>query len=400
MMKKYCLLAGLLSFFLTLQVRSEAINNGSWRFELQTQKAKIPFIITLTQSQDKLQGQLFNGKETIPLNDIVHRGNSISIPLDPYEISLELRKESASKLTGHLVKHSKSPKVQIPVSGKFGQGERFPGPKKTPVIQLTGNWAVKLVHTANHKEPGVIVFKQVGNKLTGSILTTAGDYRYLEGYVSGNEFQAASFDGVYNYLLKGEVNSGQLKAEILGHSKTMVEGKLDAQASLPDAYKQTQLNALKFSFPNLKGEQVSLNDPQFKNKPVIIQFFGSWCPNCIDEMNYLVPWYSSNKSRGIEVIALSFERSLNEMEAKKQLSKIQKRYNVPYPLLLAGSTSADKPTEKIPGLKNFMSFPTTVFLNKAHQVVKVHAGFTGPSTGEFYEKWKSEFNQTVNELLK
>lgn len=399
MMKKYYFLAGLISSFLILPVRSEAIQNGSWRFELETQKAQIPFIITLTQSQDKLHGQLYNGKETIPLNNIIHRGNSISIPLDPYEISLELRKDTAAKLTGHLVKHNKSPKILLPVSGVFGQGERFPGPKKTPVIQLTGTWAVTLAHTSN-KEPGVIVFKQEGNKLTGSILTRTGDYRYLEGYVSGNEFQAASFDGVYNYLLKGEVNNGQLKAAILGHSKTMLEGKLDANASLPDAYKQTQLNSLNFSFPNLKGQKVSLNDPQFKNKPVVIQFFGSWCPNCIDEMNYLVPWYNTNKGRGIEVVALSFERSLNEAEAKKQLSKVQKRYNVPYPLLLAGSTGSDKPMEKIPGLKNFISFPTTVFLNKSHQVVKVHAGFTGPSTGEFYEKWKSEFNQTVNELLK
>lgn len=56
--------------------------------------------------------------------------------------------------------------------------------------------------------------------------------------------------------------------------------------------------------------------------------------------------------------------------------------------------------EKIPGLKNFISFPTTVFLNKKHEVVKVHAGFTGPSTGAFFEKWKQEFNATVNELVK
>jgi hypothetical protein len=47
-----------------------------------------------------------------------------------------------------------------------------------------------------------------------------------------------------------------------------------------------------------------------------------------------------------------------------------------------------------------MSFPTTVFLNKKHEVVKVHAGFNGPSTGEFFETWKKEFNQTVDELLK
>ena len=73
---------------------------------------------------------------------------------------------------------------------------------------------------------------------------------------------------------------------------------------------------------------------------------------------------------------------------------------IPYTVLIAGSTSQDKPADKIPGIKNFISFPTTVFLNKKHEVVKVHAGFTGPSTGEFYQKWKTEFNQTVDELLK
>lgn len=196
------------------------------------------------------------------------------------------------------------------------------------------------------------------------------------------------------------MKDGKLQASLQGNSVTEIEGKFDKNAQLPDAYKQTQLDSLSFTFPNLKGEKISLSDTKFKNKPVIIQFFGSWCPNCIDEMNYLIPWYQSNQDRGIEIIALAFELSQNEALAKKQLMKVQKKYNVPYPLLLAGATSADKPMEKIPGLKNFKSFPTTVYLNKKHQVIKVHAGFTGPSTSEFYENWKKEFNQTVNELLK
>lgn len=55
---------------------------------------------------------------------------------------------------------------------------------------------------------------------------------------------------------------------------------------------------------------------------------------------------------------------------------------------------------KIPNLKNFISFPTTVFLNKKHQVIKVHAGFSGPGTGEFFEKWKMEFEENVKLILK
>ncbi len=400
MMKKTWFLISIIFFSLSSQVRSEAIPYGPWRFELEMKYAKIPFIIEFSQKDKKLLGTLKNGEESITLDNIEHQGKSVSIPLGPYEVSLELKQESATRLSGHLIKHNRNPKVLLPVTGVAGSPHRFITDKKPTALSLTGKWAVTLEHSPNGQDPGVIVFQQKGNNLSGSILTPTGDYRYLEGYISGNEFEAASFDGVYNYLLKGSVKDGKLQASLLSNSITKIEGKFDKNAQLPDAYKQTQLNSLSFTFPNLNGEGISLSDPKFKNKPVIIQFFGSWCPNCIDEMNYLIPWYQSNKDRGIEIIALAFELSQNEALAKKQLMKVQKKYTIPYPLLLAGSTSSDKPMEKIPGLKNFKSFPTTVYLNKKHQVVKVHAGFTGPSTGEFYENWKKEFNQTVNELLK
>jgi thiol-disulfide isomerase/thioredoxin len=249
-----------------------------------------------------------------------------------------------------------------------------------------------LIDEENKKETGVILFEQKGNNLNGSILTPTGDYRYFGGYVSASDFEAASFDGVFNYLIKGKVTSdGKLEAKILSNSMTKIEGKKNPKAILPDAYAQTQVEALNFEFPDLNGKKISLNDAKFKNKPVIIQLFGSWCPNCIDEMNYLIPWYNENQKRGIEIVALAFERSLTPAQSKKQLLKVQKQKKITYTLLLA---------DKIPGLKNFISFPTTVFLNKKHEVVKVHAGFTGPSTGEFYENWKNEFNKTVNAIIK
>ncbi len=189
-----------------------------------------------------------------------------------------------------------------------------------------------------------------------------------------------------------------MEAAILANWKTDVTGLKDDKASLPDPYKQTQLDKMSFTFPDINGKKVSLSD--FKGKPVIVSFFGSWCPNCVDEMNYLAPWFKENKKRGIELIALSFERSLSQADARMQLTKTAKKLDMDFPVLLAGSTADDKPMDKIPGLKNFISFPTTVYLNKKHEVVKVHAGFTGPSTGKFYEEWKKEFNHDVDELLK
>lgn len=399
MMKKISLLMSLTTFFLSFLAHSQTITPGPWRFELQAAFADIPFIIQFKENKKGLTGTLENGKESIPLTDIQVIKNTISIPLQMYEMTLELKVVDKDVMDGFLVRHNKDPKVKTPVIGRAGLLERFPK-KEAPKIDLNGRWSITLNHDNNTKESGVLLFEQKGPKLSGSILTPTGDYRYITGQVFGNKFEAASFDGVYNYLLTGEVKDGKLTAKILAGYKSQIEGKKDQKAKLPDAYKQTQLPSLSFTFPDLTGKKVSLTDPQFMNKPVIVQFFGSWCPNCIDEMNYMIPWYNKNKDRGIEIIALSFERSLNEAEAKRQLLKVQKKTNLPYTLLLAGSTSADKPADKIKGLQNFMSFPTTVFLNKKHEVVKVHAGFNGPSTGEFYEKWIIEFNKTVDDLLK
>lgn len=383
---------------------SVELNTGPWRFEQQTGFATIPFVIHFRKEGENLAGTLHNGKEKIELTDIQFdpKTGRLHIPLQTYEQSLQLEVKNQNSMKGMHIRHNKSPEVKTIVTGTHGVDQRFPESSKMPVpsIDLTGRWSVDMIDEDGKKSQGIVIFEQKGKDLNGSILTPTGDYRYFNGYVSGNDFEAASFDGVFNYLFKGKVRGKKLDAAILANYQTGIQGERNPKATLPDAYKQTQIKQLKFSFPDLQGKQVSLSDSQFAGKPVIVQFFGSWCPNCMDEMNYLIPWYQENKNRGIEVIALAFERSLDKPTAIRQLKKVQDKKQVPYPMLVAGYTAEDKPMDKIKGLKNFISFPTTVFLNKKHEVVKVHAGFTGPSTGEFFEKWKSEFNHTVNELLK
>jgi thiol-disulfide isomerase/thioredoxin len=397
MIKKSWVIAGLLVFLSGL-ASAAAIKSGQWRFEMTTAHTKIPFIVELNQNGKQLTGKLLNGKEIIPLKGLKLSGNNISIPLQDYENSLEMRIEGPTSLSGNFVRHNKNPKVMLPVQAQFNQ-ERFPGDKNPPEGDFSGKWEVTLNDGPESSSPGIVVFEQKGNDLHGTIMTPTGDYRFFQGYVSGNSFEVASFDGVYNYHFQGKVDKKKLKGEIKSTTLTEVTGNYNPKAELPDAYAQTQLQSINFTFPDLTGKQISLQNPKFKDKPVIVTFFGSWCPNCIDEMNYLIPWYNQNAKRGVEVVALAFERSLTEEDAKRQLKKVHHKNNIPFTLLVAGTSGNDKPADKIKGLKNFISFPTTIFLNKKHEVVKVHAGFNGPSTGEYFVQWQNEFNQTVNKLL-
>ena len=318
MMKNISAIVAFMMLFLSFGAHSAALDAGPWRFELKTANAVIPFVIEFKLVKGKYSGTLLNGKEKIKLSGIKIKDKNVSIPIQTYEVSLEMEQPKEGKMIGLLIRHNKNPKVETPVRAIFKETERFPEEKSKPLIDLNGRWSVILTDEGDKKDTGVIVFEQQGNYLSGSILTPTGDYRYMEGFVSGREFEAASFDGVYNYLVKGNVDKdGNLEAKILSNSKTKIEGKKDPNADLPDAYKHTQVESINFTFPDLTGKNVSLSDKKFKNTPVIIQFFGSWCPNCLDEMNYLIPWYKENKNRGIEIVALSFERGLEKAEAKK-----------------------------------------------------------------------------------
>ena len=171
-------------------------------------------------------------------------------------------------------------------------------------------------------------------------------------------------------------------------------------ATLPDAYKITSMREgetkLSFSFPDLNGNRVSITDERFAGKPAVIQLGGSWCPNCLDETEFLSDFYDKNPDK-LSVIFLAFERLTDYNEAKTEALKLAKRCNVKYDVLITGH----KPSEvgkALPELVNFKAFPTSIILDKQGNVRQIHSGFSGPGTGEAYIKYVKEFTEYIYEL--
>jgi len=73
---------------------------------------------------------------------------------------------------------------------------------------------------------------------------------------------------------------------------------------------------------------------------------------------------------------------------------------VPYPILIAGTTDDGKVQKTLPQLVNFGAFPTTIFIGRDGRVSKIHAGYTGPATGERFPQVQKELDQIVRDLLK
>ena len=289
----------------------------------------------------------------------------------------------------------------------MGYNYRFVTTQKTlSKTNLSGKWATNFINTTTKKSSFAVgIYEQKGNIVSGTFLTTTGDYRYMDGNRVGDSLFLSTFDGSHTFLLKAKIKgnkmTGKFSDSVLGFKN--IEATKDDKAELPDVKKITYLkkgyDKLNFTFPNEKGEKVSLSDDAFKGKVTVIQILGSWCPNCMDESNYLAPFYKKNKSKGLEIIGLAYEKNLDTEFFKTKMDLIRKRFGIEYPLLQAGVNNSDSATESLPMLSKVIGFPTTLIIDKKGNIRETHTGFSGPGTGRYYTEWVADFERLMDKLL-
>lgn len=153
---------------------------------------------------------------------------------------------------------------------------------------------------------------------------------------------------------------------------------------------------LRFSGPNLAGTTISSTDDQFRNKVLIVAIGGSWCPNCHDEAPLLVELYNRYHTRGLEVVDLSFEES-DQLKNPERLRAFVTKYHIPYTVLLMGTP--DDLNDRLPQGENLNSWPTSFFVGRDGLVKEIHAGFSGPATGDANVRLKAEITAKVEQLL-
>jgi thiol-disulfide isomerase/thioredoxin len=396
-----------ISFLLSFQGVFAQLQTGFWRFVLKNDGGGIPFNMEIVEKNKEYKAYLLNAEERLELETIVfsEKKDSIFIPLHVFDACLALKLEG-KKMRGVYRKHYN--KTDQELEGTWGERYRFLKETSRLNNNFTGKWQTTFTNAEGRSYPAIGVFKQdaATGKVTGSFLTTTGDYRYLEGNVYNNQIYLSTFDGGFAYRFYGTLEKDTLRGEFWsGKNKAgTFKAVLNEKATLPDASQLTYLKEgykeIDFKFPNLEGQMVSLKDERYKGKVVILQIFGSWCPNCIDETKFLAEWYRKNKKKPVAIIGLAYERKPEFEYAKQMVSKVVKRFNVEYDFLIAGTNDKEAASKTLPMLNGISSYPTTIFIDKKGQVRKIHTGFAGPGTGEYYQQWREEFNALMNTLLK
>jgi peroxiredoxin len=380
---------------------------GKWRGEFQLRPGVlVPFNFEVANKAKTTVVYFVNADERFEGGTIRQNKDSVFIALDQFDNELAF-KIDGTVLSGVLRKQDGSG-VPTPVSASKNVDYRFAsaGVSTPPVADISGTYDITFTSPNGTTEKSVGLFTQQGNKLKGTFLRITGDSRFLEGTVEGDEFRLSSFIGSSPAYFKGKISAdGKLSGESIGsRSSVPFTGVPDENAALPDASKLTFLKdgytTLDFSFPDVNGNMVSLKDARFKDKVVLITITGTWCPNCMDEANFLVPWYNKNKNRGVEIVALQYERQTDTAFARKALTRFREKYGVEYVQLFAGKADKQVVAASLPALNTFLSFPTLIMIDKQGKVAKIHTGFSGPATGKYYDDFVKEFNQDVDNLLK
>ncbi len=380
------------------------LKSGVWRATVEIQGKELPFNFEVQRNGNNTVIYLINAEERLLLDEVKTEGDSVDIGLHIFDANIKARLKGDT-LEGLFIKNF-AKDYRLPFKAVHGQWHRFAeGTNPLDIPDFSGKYEVKFVHEAD-TTPAIAIFKQVKDSVTGTFLTPTGDYRFLQGNVVNGTLHLSTFDGNYAYLFTA---SKQLDGSLAGEyysGKTWKESwtaHRNDNASLPDADKLTYLkegyDRVDFNFPDVNGNNVSLHDDKYKNKVIVLQIFGTWCPNCMDETKFLAPWYQENKTRGVEIIGLAYERKADFTYASNRVKKMVDKLNVSYDFVIAGTDDKDKASETLPMLNRVVAFPTTIFIGKDGKVKKIHTGFAGPSTGIYYEQYKEQFNQTINELL-
>lgn len=413
------LFAGCLSFGTTYT----RLPPGIWRATLVLEEgegaaeersgAELPFNFEVVyDTPDSFHIEIINAEERILVRDIrmgVDRRtgrDTVYIDFPVFDSHIQAEYEEDALEGFWVVRNRKDYRVRFKALN--GQAFRFFQVPESPLADLTGHWLCRFGLDRESVDTLIGDFRQEGNKLTGTFLDPTGDYRFLEGTVSGDRMFLSVFDGSHAFLVEAKVlPDGKLSGLFRSgtHYKTYWEGErteLTSARSLADPYTMTQMVAREEEFqltlPDPEGNPVRVHAAPYAGRPRVLQILGTWCPNCRDETDFLLAYLRQHPDPGFDIIGIAFERHTDTLKALQVIRTYREKMGIPYPILYGGSSQKEEASKVLPMLNRVAAFPTLIFLRADGKVDAIHTGFSGPAT-EGFDAFKAEFDQHIASIL-
>jgi len=111
----------------------------------------------------------------------------------------------------------------------------------------------------------------------------------------------------------------------------------------------------------LDGRTLTLE--QFRGKPVLVTFWATTCPSCIEEMPHLMELYRELHPKGLEIIGVAMS-----YDSPDRVRAMAQQRQIPYPIVL------DSQEHIARGFDNVQLTPTTVLISPDGGIVQYRLG--------------------------
>jgi thiol-disulfide isomerase/thioredoxin len=372
---------------------------GIWRGTLAMQGMELPFHIELKQDAKKWKVWIRNGEERMLMRDAVVTDDSLYIPMNLFDTYIKAEMVDG-EMEGVFVKRY-ADNYSLPFRAEYGLEYRFFPESDEMVKDYSGKWEIKFT---SDSLPSIGIFEQVGSKITGTIVTSTGDYRYLDGNVRGNTIYLSTFDGSHEFIFQAsEMQKDQLVGLFL-FGKKYKEGwtaTKNPNITLSKPIEIGKANGEKlfeFDLKRLDGSAINQNDSALAGRPILLQIFGTWCSNSMDLSTFVDDWLQANPNSDFAWLGVGFESSAEAEYGKVRLDNWQSFMQTKATLAFGGLASKPDAALLFPALNKVNAFPTLVVLDENHVPVRTYGYFTGPASGQYFEEFKKDFEEVVKSI--
>jgi thiol-disulfide isomerase/thioredoxin len=394
-------------FMITSLVSFAKVNmkTGMWQGELaMNDRLYIPFQLKVEKEGKKIY--VINDLEEILMVSQTKKDSVyLQFPIQDAEVIFKFD-ENLESARGYWINHNKKVQQKIPLTLIWNSLLRFPQMHPTKPVQslFDGTWEVTFQPGTKDEEKAIGIFKAgKDSEIAGTFLTETGDYRFLAGNRSGQNFSMSTFNGSWAMMFEAELQSDTLKGKFYSGVSYVSdwiavrnpEAKLRNEASLTYVVNDKKVKT---------SDMVQLNGKSFTLKPnegkvIVLQIMGTWCPNCLDEVQFMNQLHKGYEQFGLEIIALAYEVGADGKQTRQKLKAFKKKIGMEYELVLAGKSSKEVASDQFPMLNGIMSFPTTVIIGKDGKVLHVHTGYSGPATGSAHKELTDKIQLEIEMAL-
>jgi thiol-disulfide isomerase/thioredoxin len=385
--------------------QSFAVASSGWyRVTLMSDDGPMPFVLEIP-ADESLPGRIRNGEEYIEVVLQRYADGALLLDFPHYDSRVTLSPVSNGLFMGVYYKVRSATQIaEMVVTAERigvvepGVGERFMG-GDVPTGSVAGHWRMDFAD-----DPDALgIFEQhEDGTLSGTIVTSTGDYRYLAGEVFGSSMSLSVFDGSHAFLFTADVDaSGERLIDGVFNSGGYYRDTFTARRIAEDDPFEP-LNA--FDAVTLQPGVTKLSLPQlretpYEGAPTLVVAFGTWCPNCHDEAPMLKAMYDKYHEQGLEILGLAFERSDDYERSMRQIERFKERYGISWNIIPVGDTDKARAAAALPDLSDFASYPTTIFVRRDRSVEAILSGYAGPATGERHARLMEEFDKHLAAIM-